>query len=148
MTGPAAPQRPWSLRELHDDLRAGRTTTADALARTHAATDETDSDVRAWVARHPQPEADDTGPLGGVPLGVKDIIDVAGFPTKCGTTLRQDAAPADTDAAIVTSWRQAGAIPIGKTVTTEFAYFAPGPTRNPRAPGHTPGGSSSGSAAA
>ncbi|MER7078540.1 amidase, partial [Saccharopolyspora kobensis] len=59
-----------------------------------------------------------------------------------------DAPPAAADAAIVTAWRKAGAIPVGKSVTTEFAYFAPGPTRNPAAPEHTPGGSSSGSAAA
>ncbi|MCP2238061.1 amidase [Prauserella halophila] len=148
MTGPAAPRGPWSLRELHRDLRDGRTTPADALARSRAAVADTESEVHAWVARDPEPEPRATGPLGGVPLGVKDIIDVAGFPTRCGTSLREHAAPAGTDAAIVTAWRRAGAIPVGKTVTTEFAYFSPGPTRNPRALGHTPGGSSSGSAAA
>ncbi|GAA1210792.1 amidase [Prauserella alba] len=148
MTGPAAPRGPWSLRELHRELRDGRTSPADALARSRAAVSGTESEVQAWVTREPEPEPHTTGPLGGVPLGVKDIIDVAGFPTKCGTSLRQDAAPADTDAAVVTAWRRAGAIPAGKTVTTEFAYFSPGPTRNPRAPGRTPGGSSSGSAAA
>ncbi|MFD6793022.1 MULTISPECIES: amidase [Prauserella salsuginis group] len=148
MTGPATPREPWSLRELHRDLRDGRTTPADALARSRAAVSDTEPEVRAWVAHAPESEPRDTGPLGGVPLGVKDIIDVAGFPTKCGTSLREDAAPANRDAAIVTSWRRAGAIPVGKTVTTEFAYFSPGPTRNPRDPGRTPGGSSSGSAAA
>jgi Asp-tRNA(Asn)/Glu-tRNA(Gln) amidotransferase A subunit family amidase len=97
----------------------------------------------------PEPDfASATGPLCGVPLGVKDIIDVAGLPTGCGTVLRADAAPARADAAIVTAWRRAGAVPVGKTVTTEFAYFAPGLTRNPAALSHTPGGSSSGSAAA
>jgi Asp-tRNA(Asn)/Glu-tRNA(Gln) amidotransferase A subunit family amidase len=88
------------------------------------------------------------GVLGGVPVGVKDIIDVAGVPTKSGTALRRDAPPAGLDAAIVTEWRRTGVVPVGKTVTTEFAFFAPGPTRNPAAPDHTPGGSSSGSAAA
>jgi Asp-tRNA(Asn)/Glu-tRNA(Gln) amidotransferase A subunit family amidase len=81
-------------------------------------------------------------------MGVKDIIDLRGFPTKCGSATRRDAAPAATDAMIVSAWRAAGAVPIGKTVTTEFAFFQPGPTGNPAAPGHTPGGSSSGSAAA
>lgn len=88
------------------------------------------------------------GRLTGVPVGVKDIIDVVGLPTRCGSRLRQDSAPAEADAAVVALLRRAGAVPLGKTVTTEFAYFAPGPTDNPTAPGHTPGGSSSGSAAA
>lgn len=86
-------------------------------------------------------------PLGAVPLGVKDIIDVAGLPTRCGSPLRANTPPARLDAGIVAEWRHAGALPIGKTVTTEFAFFTPGPTANPSAPGHTPGGSSSGSAA-
>ncbi|WP_442575377.1 amidase family protein [Microbacterium sp. F51-2R] len=88
------------------------------------------------------------GPLGGAPLGVKDIIDLRDHPTRCGSALRADAPPASADAPIVRSWRAAGAVPLGKTVTTEFAFFSPGPTRNPVAPAHTPGGSSSGSAAA
>jgi Asp-tRNA(Asn)/Glu-tRNA(Gln) amidotransferase A subunit family amidase len=139
--------QPWSLRELAGQLADGATTPAEALARSQARTAETEPDVLAWVVRDPVPVLV-PGPLGGVPLGVKDIIDVAGFPTRCGTPLRADAAPAEVDAPIVTAWREAGAVPVGKTVTTEFAYFSPGPTRNPAAPGHTPGGSSSGSAAA
>jgi len=138
---------PWSLRELVGALAAGDTTPADALARSRARIDETEADLRAWVVRDPAPGLA-TGPLGGVPLGVKDIIDVAGLPTGCGSSLRAGAAPAAADAAVVAAWRRAGAVPVGKTVTTEFAYFSPGPTRNPAAPGHTPGGSSSGSAAA
>ncbi|KFU77281.1 indole acetimide hydrolase [Amycolatopsis lurida NRRL 2430] len=134
--------RPWSLRELVRDLREGRTTPEDAYQRALRRIAETEADLHAWVDR--------AGflPGAGVPLGVKDIIDVAGVPTRCGSALRAEAAPATSDATIVTAWRAAGAVPLGKTVTTEFAFFAPGPTRNPTAPGHTPGGSSSGSAAA
>lgn len=141
--------QPWSLRELVEELATGRTTAAAALERSRARIRETEPEVRAWVVQDPAPDvASATGPLGGVPLGVKDIIDVAGFPTRCGSQLRADAAAAGADAAIVNAWRAAGAVPAGKTVTTEFAYFSPGPTTNPAVPGHTPGGSSSGSAAA
>lgn len=84
--------------------------------------------------------------LLGVPVGVKDIIDVAGMPTGLG--LPGAAAPASRHAACVELLRAAGAVPVGKTVTAELAFSHPGPTRNPHAPGHTPGGSSSGSAAA
>ncbi|PKV93627.1 Asp-tRNA(Asn)/Glu-tRNA(Gln) amidotransferase A subunit family amidase [Amycolatopsis echigonensis] len=135
---------PWSLRALVADLAAGRTTpeaaVAEARSRIAAAS------FNAWVSSAYVPAS--AGPLGGVPLGVKDIIDLAGLPTRCGSVLRADASPATVDASIVREWRRAGAVPIGKTVTTEFAFFAPGPTDNPAAPGHTPGGSSSGSAAA
>lgn len=141
--------KPWSLRELVAELRAGTTTFADALAQCRARIEATDPELRAWVALDPAPDpATAVGPLSGVPLGVKDIIDVAGMPTKCGSPTRAEASPTEADAAIVAAWRQAGAVPVGKTVTTEFAFFTPGPTRNPAAPGHTPGGSSSGSAAA
>ncbi|WP_233152727.1 amidase [Mycobacterium sp. NS-7484] len=87
------------------------------------------------------------GPLHGVPVGVKDIIDVAGLPTRCGSPVR-GGAPAVQDAWIVRRLREAGAVIVGKTVTTEFAYFTPGKTRNPHDVERTPGGSSSGSAAA
>jgi Asp-tRNA(Asn)/Glu-tRNA(Gln) amidotransferase A subunit family amidase len=135
-------RRPWSLRALVDDLRTGRTTPAAAYERARARIAETEPDLRAWVELSDRP-----GP-GAIPLGVKDIIDVAGLPTRCGSVLRADSPAATADAAVVSAWRRAGAAPIGKTVTTEFAFFSPGPTRNPAAPGHTPGGSSSGSAAA
>lgn len=140
---------PWSLRELVDDIAAGRTESAAAWERSAARITATEDTLAAWVTRGPRPEfPTPSGPLGGVPLGVKDIIDVAGYPTRCGSALRADSEPVTQDAEIVRLWRAAGALPAGKTVTTEFAYFAPGPTRNPAAPDHTPGGSSSGSAAA
>jgi Asp-tRNA(Asn)/Glu-tRNA(Gln) amidotransferase A subunit family amidase len=87
------------------------------------------------------------GPLHGVPVGIKDIVDTADMPTGYGSPIYANHRPA-IDAACVALIRRAGGIPLGKTVTTEFAYFAPGKTKNPHNPKHTPGGSSSGSAAA
>jgi Asp-tRNA(Asn)/Glu-tRNA(Gln) amidotransferase A subunit family amidase len=87
------------------------------------------------------------GPLHGIPVAIKDIIDTADYPTECGSPLVAGRRPRQ-DATVVTKLRAAGAVIIGKTVTTEFAYFHPGPTRNPHDHGRTPGGSSSGSAAA
>ncbi len=88
-----------------------------------------------------------TGPLHGVPVGIKDIIDTADMPTECGTSAFNDRRPEE-DATVVSTLRAAGAIIIGKTVTTELALSHPNKTRHPRNPEHTPGGSSSGSAAA
>lgn len=88
------------------------------------------------------------GPLHGIPFGVKDIIDVAGLPTRAGSRSREAAPAARRDAPVVARLRAAGAIVLGKTHTTEFAFFDPAPTRNPHRLDHTPGGSSSGSAAA
>lgn len=85
--------------------------------------------------------------LDGIPVGVKDIIDTAEYPTECGTPVFQGRYPA-ADAVIVGELKRSGAIILGKTVTTELAFFGPGKTRNPHNPEHTPGGSSSGSAAA
>jgi len=93
------------------------------------------------------PDANNRPPLFGMTVGVKDIFHVKGFTTQAGSKL-----PAEdlqgSEAASVTKLKNAGALILGKTVTTEFAYFTPGPTRNPHNPNHTPGGSSSGSAAA
>ena len=87
------------------------------------------------------------GPLGGIPVGVKDIIDTADMPTAYGSAIYAGHQPAE-DADVVTRTRSAGGLVFGKTVTTEFAWRNPGRTRNPRGLEHTPGGSSSGSAAA
>lgn len=127
-------------------------TRADAVEEALRRLERTEPALRAWVrvdaagARAAAGQAPE-GPLQGVPFGVKDIIDVAGLPTECGSPLRLGRT-ADADAWLVRRLRGAGAVPLGKTVTTEFAYFQPGPTRNPHGPAHTPGGSSSGSAAA
>jgi Asp-tRNA(Asn)/Glu-tRNA(Gln) amidotransferase A subunit family amidase len=88
-----------------------------------------------------------TGPLHGIPVAIKDIFDTADYPTECGSLLLKGRRPMR-DCTVVARLRQAGAVIIGKTVTTEFAYFHPGSTRNPHDPARTPGGSSSGSAAA
>ncbi|HUF57368.1 MAG TPA: amidase [Thermohalobaculum sp.] len=87
------------------------------------------------------------GPLHGLPVGVKDIIDVRGMPCEWGTPLEAGRRPT-ADAAVIRRMRAAGALILGKTVTTEFAYYAPGKTRNPHDPSRSPGGSSQGSAAA
>lgn len=103
------------------------------------------ADAAALKVRYPTPEARPA--LYGVPVLVKDVIRVDGLTTRAGSALPPELF-AGPEASVVTRLREAGALILGKSVTTEFAYFEPGPTRNPRAPGHTPGGSSSGSAAA
>ncbi len=87
------------------------------------------------------------GPLHGVSVGIKDIVDTAALPTAHGSSIYADHVPV-TDAAAVTRLRGAGTVVLGKTVTTEFGLFSPGPTSNPHDRSRTPGGSSSGSAAA
>ena len=87
------------------------------------------------------------GPLHGIPIAVKDLIDTADMPTSYGSAIYRGHRPA-ADASCVALAKAAGAVVLGKTVTTEFAAFTPGKTANPRNPAHTPGGSSSGSAAA
>ncbi|MBI5279454.1 MAG: amidase [Burkholderiales bacterium] len=87
------------------------------------------------------------GPLHGVPVGIKDIIDTGDMPTEDGTVLHAGRIP-DEDASVIVSLRRAGAVILGKTVTTELATYSPGKTRNPHDASRTPGGSSSGSAAA
>jgi len=147
---------------VHDASQTmSRTTSArqavqEALSRVDAA----EAEVHAWVALsdHALDDADavdrraaahpGTLPLRGLVVGVKDIIDVAGLPTRCGSEPTTSPAPTASSAPCVRRLEDLGAVVLGKTVTTEYGYFAPGPTDNPAAPGHTPGGSSSGSAAA
>ena len=121
---------------------------------------DVDGDVQAWTFLDPeyaliQARAADemrasgapTGALHGVPVGLKDIIDTADMPTENGSVLHAGRTPSR-DAAVTALLRSAGAVVLGKTVTTEFATRTPGKTRNPHNAAHTPGGSSSGSAAA
>jgi Asp-tRNA(Asn)/Glu-tRNA(Gln) amidotransferase A subunit family amidase len=137
-----------------------REITAEAVVR--ACTERIladDTRIRAWQFFDPalalqQARALDAGSavgaLHGLPIGVKDLMDTADMPSTYGSPIYAGHRPA-TDAAVVAMSRAEGAIVMGKTVTTEFATFQPGPTCNPRAPvdqPHTPGGSSSGSAAA
>jgi Asp-tRNA(Asn)/Glu-tRNA(Gln) amidotransferase A subunit family amidase len=114
-----------------------------------------DLELQAWECLKPEQamacaraaDADPRPPLYGLPIGVKDIIDTVDLPTMCGSPVYRDRRPTR-DAACVAALRSAGAVILGKTVTTEFAVYTPGRTRNPRRLTHTPGGSSSGSAAA
>ena len=117
---------------------------------------ERENDVHAWTyvdaeqALHAARAIDrgvKTGPLAGVPFGVKDIIDTQDMPTEWGTPIHKGRRP-ERDAACVALSRKAGGLLLGKSVTTEFANLHPGPTRNPHDLKRTPGGSSSGSAAA
>lgn len=103
--------------------------------------------VQAKAADEWRQRGRELGALHGLPVGVKDIIDTADFPTELGTPLCAGRTPG-TDAALVEKLREAGAVILGKTVTTEYAVFTPGKTTNPHDPTRTPGGSSSGSAAA
>ena len=103
------------------------------------------ADARALLDRYPDPASRPA--LFGVPVGIKDVFHADGFETRAGSRL-PPAELAGPEASAVTALKRAGALVVGKTVSTEFAYFAPGPTRNPCHPEHTPGGSSSGSAAA
>lgn len=149
-----------SATALAQGLRTG-VFTAEAVAQSclaHIA--EREPAVQAWTFLDPeqvlaQVRAADRhraaglplGALHGIPVGIKDIIDTADMPTENGTVIHAGRRPVK-DAEIITRLRNAGAIIFGKTVTTELATYAPGKTRNPHHPEHTPGGSSSGSAAA
>src|SRR5258706_7512203 len=101
--------------------------------------------AKSLEARFPDPAS--RPPLYGIPLGIKDIFHVDGFLTRAGSRLPSELF-SGSEADCVRALRSAGALILGKTVSTEFAYFEPGPTRNPHNLQHTPGGSSSGSAAA
>lgn len=149
-----------SIAKAAHKMREGGLRPSDLVQHCLTRIEQLEAEVRAWVmvdaegARHEaarldelQRQGDWLGPLHGIPVGIKDIIDVAGWPTKCGSRLRENHV-AQKDAPVVASLRKSGAILLGKTVTTEWACFDPPPTRNPWNLEHTPGGSSSGSAAA
>ncbi len=141
-------------------LRAGQLS-AEAYVRSHLdRIERREPLVKAWAfldpeyalaqARHLDRERDEgklLGPLHGVPVGVKDIFDTGDMPTENGTVLHAGRHPGE-DALAVALLRAAGAVILGKTVTTELAVYSPGKTTNPHDPRRTPGGSSSGSAAA
>ncbi|PYN53909.1 MAG: amidase [Candidatus Rokuibacteriota bacterium] len=147
-------------RKAAEGVRAGRVSPIDLVEACLARIRGLDDRLTAWsfvdadgaraTARERQREARAgrlRGPLHGVPIGVKDIFDVAGMPTTGGARPFAHTRPA-VDSTAVARLRAAGAIIVGKTVTTEFAYRDPAPTRNPWNTAHTPGGSSAGSAAA
>lgn len=154
-------QSPGSITALAAQIRSGEITPAQLVQSYLDRIAEIDPAVEAWVsvdgdgalavAEQLGTEARAgrfRGALHGIPIGIKDIIDVAGWPTRCNSVARQNAPPATADAEIVAALRAAGAIILGKCHTTEFAYFSPSPARNPHNINHTPGGSSSGPAAA
>jgi Asp-tRNA(Asn)/Glu-tRNA(Gln) amidotransferase A subunit family amidase len=130
-------------------IRAGRLTATDYRDACLARIAEREGTIRAFAwfdeaaVRRATPAE---GPLAGIPIGVKDVIDTADFPSQYGSPAWAGHRPRS-DAACVAAARAAGAVVMGKTVTTEFATRHPGPTANPANPKHTPGGSSSGSAA-
>src|SRR5262245_54527096 len=141
-------------------IREGRVTSVELVQACLERIGDVDGAVQAWAFLDPEHalaqarEADEyrmsgqpLGTLHGVPVGFKDIIDTADMPTENGSVLHAGRTPSR-DASVVSLLRAAGAIIVGKTVTSEFATRTPGKTRNPHDPAHTPGGSSSGSAAA
>ncbi|MBN2474075.1 MAG: amidase [Pirellulales bacterium] len=150
--------KPLTITEASRRIRDGRLAPLELVETCLEQIDRFDDQVHAWVTVDEQ-QARRTaemlgrqtprGPLHGIPLGIKDIADVEGLPTRAGSPLREDHV-ARQDAPLVAALRRAGAILLGKTVTVEFACFDPSPTLNPWDPQwrHTPGGSSSGSAVA
>jgi Asp-tRNA(Asn)/Glu-tRNA(Gln) amidotransferase A subunit family amidase len=136
---------------LADQLRrieAGKLTPEAALAESLAAIDAKEADIKAFVCRSQNPKAQHKGPLRGIAVGIKDIVDTADLPTEMGAPSIYKGNQPRADAPVVMQLKLAGATVAGKTTTTAFAANDPTPTRNPRNLAHTPGGSSSGSAAA
>ena len=134
------------METLTEWLRADRDTRKRGLEVCLQRIRELEPSIHAWVQVQPErPTAD--GPLSEIPFGAKDIIETQGMATEYGSPLYKGRLGSE-DAAIIREMRGRGAILLGKTVTTAFAYRTAGPTRNPRNLEHTPGGSSSGSAAA
>ena len=140
---PAAPPR---LETLSDWLRAGREARKSGLQSCIERIRSEDPSIHAWVQVLPRKPAGN-GKLSGIPFGAKDIMETRGLATEYGSPVYRGRI-GTVDAAIVRELRLRGAALLGKTVTAAFAFQDPGPTRNPRNVEHTPGGSSSGSAAA
>ncbi len=146
--------------DLRDRIARGAVRSVEAVEACLARIEALEPDIRAWAwldGAHALDQARaldahrlsgrPVGPLHGVPVGIKDVIDTARIPTANGTPIDAGRVPVR-DAALVARLRAAGAVIMGKTVSTELAYLHPGKTRNPHDPARTPGGSSSGSAAA
>src|ERR1700674_5823997 len=145
-TGRLAAAEPTRLETLSEWLRADRDARKRGLEVCLQRIRELDPSIHAWVQVRPErPTAD--GPLSEIPFGAKDIIETQNMATEYGSPLYK-ARLGTKDAAFIRQISSRGSILLGKTVTTAFAYRSPGPTRNPRNLDHTPGGSSSGSAAA
>jgi Asp-tRNA(Asn)/Glu-tRNA(Gln) amidotransferase A subunit family amidase len=136
-----------SLAELQRRIESGELSAAAAIAQSLEAIDAQEKSIGAFVCRPETARAQNAGPLRGIAVGIKDIIDTADLTTEMGSPIYQGWQPR-ADAPVVAMLKAAGATIAGKTTTTGFASVDPTATRNPRNLGHTPGGSSSGSAAA
>jgi Asp-tRNA(Asn)/Glu-tRNA(Gln) amidotransferase A subunit family amidase len=136
-----------SLAELQRRIDAGDLSADAAIARSLEAIGAQDKTIGAFVCHSDKVRAATAGPLRGIAVGIKDIMDTADFPTEMGSSIYRGWRPRG-DAAVVMMLKAAGATIIGKTTTTAFASSDPTATLNPHNHGHTPGGSSSGSAAA
>src|ERR1700722_13941564 len=136
-----------SLDDLQRRIHSGELSAEAAIAQSVAAIEAHERTIGAFVCRAENPRAAASGPLRGVAVGIKDIIDTSDMPTEMGSQIYRGWRPR-ADASVVMLLKQAGATIIGKTTTTAFAANDPTPTLNPHNHGHTPGGSSSGSAAA
>jgi Asp-tRNA(Asn)/Glu-tRNA(Gln) amidotransferase A subunit family amidase len=136
-----------SLADLQRRIESGELSADAAIAQSVEAINGREKTVGAFVCRAENPRAASAGPLRGIAVGIKDIMDTADFPTEMGSPIYRGWRPR-ADASVVMMLKQAGATIVGKTTTTAFAANDPTATLNPHNPGHTPGGSSSGSAAA
>jgi Asp-tRNA(Asn)/Glu-tRNA(Gln) amidotransferase A subunit family amidase len=136
-----------SLAELQRRIESGDLSAAAAIAQSLEAIEAHEETVGAFACRAKTAGAQNAGPLRGIAVGIKDIMDTAQLPTEMGSPIYKGWQPR-ADAPVVTMLKQAGATVAGKTTTTAFASLDPAATRNPHNLGHTPGGSSSGSAAA
>ena len=131
-------------------IEAGQLDPKDLLKDACELANQLEPNLKAFVSRHSLEdliESIEPGPLSGIPIGIKDIINTQDLPTTNGSPIYANHRPSQ-DAPIVQKIRVLGGVVFGKTVTTQFAWKTPGPTVNPHNPAHTPGGSSSGSAAA
>jgi Asp-tRNA(Asn)/Glu-tRNA(Gln) amidotransferase A subunit family amidase len=146
LSGSAAQVKSSGLLTFTDWIEADRDSRKRGLQQCLQRIRELEPSIHAWVQVHPERPTGD-GPLSEIPFGVKDIVETKGMATEYGSPLYKGRVGTE-DGAIIREMRSRGAILLGKTVTTAFAYRTPGPTRNPRNLEHTPGGSSSGSAAA
>src|SRR5829696_546949 len=148
---------PLGITDVLRAYREGRATVQDYVAACSARVAGLEPRIQAWEWFDPSramAEAEERAggiladlPLYGIPVAVKDIINTRGIPTRMGSRIFQNNVPSHS-AWVVRRLEALGGLVMGKTVTTEFAFRSPGKTRNPWNPAHTPGGSSSGSAAA
>lgn len=136
-----------SLSDLKRRIDKGELSAEGALSQSLAALDAHEKDIGAFVCRAKNPRATSEGALRGIAVGIKDVIDTSDLPTEMGSPIYRGWHPR-ADAPVVMMLKRAGATIVGKTTTTAFAGHDPTATLNPRNHGHTPGGSSAGSAAA